>query len=343
MTKSDDLSEFFEKVKKGNMENKKFIARNNTESECVEPPIAFNSSNDCFVSEFNRGDFEKNAERRWAANDDKFWACQQSYEELPSGLYRPMYSNSVGHFLEKQILDTDEILVLPDTASEDVLEEIRKFWGLKDVFHARGFIHKRGILLWGKPGSGKTSTIQLIIKSLIQEHNGIAIFAGHHDVTSNCLQMLRKIEPARPLIVIMEDIDALVMEYGESGYLALLDGESQVSNVVFIATTNYPERLDRRFVDRPSRFDTIKHILMPGEAARRVYLKAKESTLENDELENWVNLSKGFSIAHLKEMIISNRCYGKPIDEVVKRLRKMNNNKTLSSDNADENDFGIGF
>ena len=137
-------------------------------------------------------------------------------------------------------------------------------------------------------------------------------------------------------------MDALVYEYGESGYLAMLDGESQVSNVVFIATTNYPEKLDKRFVDRPSRFDTIQLIPMPGEAARRVYLQIKEITLVDEELEHWVDISKGFSIAHLKEMIISNRCYGRPIEKVVKRLRKMNKTH-LTSDDAVENDDKMGF
>lgn len=340
---SDDLNDFFDKVRTGEAERQKTEKDGNTPSprgsrggDCAEEvPM------DERAGDFNKGSFEDVAERRWAASDGKFWACQQTYDELPAGLYRPHHSNSIGYYLDKQTVDTDDIIILPDTASEGVLEEIEKFWTLKEEFIKRGFIHKRGVLLWGNPGSGKTSTIQLTIKAIV-EAGGIALFANNPDTTVNCLQMMRKIEPTRPLVVILEDLDALVYEFGESGYLAMLDGESQVSNVVFIATTNYPEKLDKRFVDRPSRFDTIQLIPMPGEAARRVYLQTKEITLVDGELEHWVDISKGFSIAHLKEMIISNRCYGKPIEKVVKRLRKMNKNQ-LTSDDAVENDDKMGF
>lgn len=332
---NDDLTTFFDKVNRGERERQEF----NDNSTCPEP-IGCDAAEEV-GGIFDKGTFSEDAERRWAASDDQFWACQQTYNELPAGLYKPLHSSQIGYYLEKQIIDTDDIIVLPDTASDDVLDEIEKFWGLKQEFDKRGFIHKRGFLLWGNPGSGKTSTIQLTIKKIVDD-GGIAVFAGHHETTANCLQMMRKIEPDRPLVVIMEDLDALIHEYGESGYLALLDGEAQVSNVVFIATTNYPERLDRRFVDRPSRFDTIKLIRMPGAAARRVYFQAKEVTLVDDELDKWIELSEGFSIAHLKEMIISNRCYDKPIEKVVKRLRKMNKNK-LTSDDAVESTDTMGF
>ena len=281
------------------------------------------------------------AEKRWASDNERFWACKTTYDVLPAGLYKPMHSNQIGFYMEKQIIDTDELIVLPDTASEQVLQEIEKFWGLKEQFDNHGFIHKRGILLWGDPGSGKTATIQLLLKSIIEKGN-IALFAGNPHVTTNCLQMIRRIEPERAMIVIMEDLDAMVYEHGEAEYLAMLDGESQVSNVVFVATTNYPEKLDKRFIDRPSRFDTIKLIPMPGSDARRVYLQTKDPTLKGKELETWVRLSDGFSVAHLKEMIISNRCYNIEIEKVVKRLSFMRKRK-ITSDNAVRTETEFGF
>ena len=107
---------------------------------------------------------------------------------------------------------------------------------------------------------------------------------------------------------------------------------------MFIATTNYPERLDKRIMDRPSRFDRIIKIDMPSAKSRETYLKIKEPTLTKDELREWVMLSDGFSIAHMKEMIISNRLYGIPIKQVVKRLSVMK--KTSSSS---DNDAVIGL
>jgi hypothetical protein len=84
---------------------------------------------------------------------------------------------------------------------------------------------------------------------------------------------------------------------------------------VFLASTNYPDRLDRRFVDRPSRFDTIRYVGMPTGAARRAYLKTKEPSLTDWELALWVDLTEEFSLAHLRDLIIAVRCFGQPSDK----------------------------
>jgi ATP-dependent 26S proteasome regulatory subunit len=55
--------------------------------------------------------------------------------------------------------------------------------------------------------------------------------------------------------------------------LSVLDGENQVDKVLNIATTNYPEKLDRRLVGRPRRFDRLIYIDMPNHVVRREYFK----------------------------------------------------------------------
>jgi len=279
--------------------------------------------------------------RRWSSDDSRFWGCKETYDVIPAGLYKAETSNAIGYYLEKQIIDTDTLMILPDTESESVLNEIYKFWELKPEFDKRGFIHKRGILLYGDPGSGKTCTIQLLLERVI-EKGDIAIFGDNPRILAGCLQMVRRIEPDRQIVVLLEDFDDLVSNYGESEYLALLDGECQVSNIVFVATTNYIELLDKRFTDRPSRFDKIVMIPFPNAKSRRLYLKTKEPSLEDDELDKWVKLSQGFSIAHLKEMIIANRCLGQEIEEVVARLGKMSERK-FNSEDAREKRTKIGF
>jgi hypothetical protein len=153
-------------------------------------------------------------------------------------------------------------------------------------------------------------------------------------------KILRTIEPERQIIAILEDIDALTEKHGESEYLALLDGESQVNNIVFVATTNYPERLDRRFVDRPSRFDTLRYIGMPADSARRAYLHAKIG--DDPVLDEMVEQSDGFSIAHLRELVILTQCFGHPVGSALQRLRKTINGKPSSDRAPDAPGFGFG-
>lgn len=281
--------------------------------------------------------------KRWGAIDGTaFYGVAETHDKMPPGFYRCTFRDMVGPVLVRQNVETDKLLELPDDAGMSIISEFKAFWEIGDKFRERGFLHKRGFLLWGPPGSGKTSTLQLLVKRLIDNQQGVVLLVDHPHPAAACLQLARGIEPTRPMIAILEDIDALVQRYGENEYLSLLDGEAQVDNIVFIATTNYPERLDWRFVDRPSRFDTIRYIGMPSAAARRLYLKIKEPSLTNDELDLWVGASDGFSIAHLKEMIIAVRCFGQPLKEVVDRLEEMQQRKP-TSEQAPDRPLSFGF
>ena len=277
----------------------------------------------------------------WSANDDIFFGAHDTHATLPPGAYECCIGDQIGPYLKRLPIQVDDLLELPDSASEEVLKEFDRFWELKSAFSDRGFIHKRGIMLWGPPGAGKTSAIQLMARSIIQKQEGVVIYAGNAEVTALCLKLVRKIEQHRPLILVFEDIDALIRINGEHSYLALLDGEAQVGGLVSIATTNYPERLDKRFVDRPSRFDTIKYIGMPSAAARHEFLRVKEPSLSELELKQWVKKSEGFSLAHLKEMIIAVKCFGQALNEVVDRMEEM---RTLAPDSEKSPDRQVvGF
>lgn len=277
---------------------------------------------------------------RWSARGDLYLGVGETYAQLPPGLYR-CTETQMGPALVKQRVETDNLLELPDDAGSAIISEFATFWEIGEKFRQRGFLHKRGFLLWGPPGSGKTSTVQLLVKRLIEDQKGVVLFLDNPHLAAACLQMARKIEPHRPMIAIMEDMDALVRKFGENEYLALLDGEAQVDNIVFLASTNYPELLDKRFVDRPSRFDTIRYIGMPSAEARRVFLQAKEPSLQGDELELWVRRSDGFSVAHLKEMITAVKCFGQTLNEVVGRLDDMKVRRPTSEDSPDR--VGVGF
>jgi len=272
----------------------------------------------------------KDGDRAWASSDEKFWSVSGSYDSMPAGVYRPRQSQQ-GFYLEKAVLAVDDLMNFPDSASINVIKEIERFWTMKERFTSHGFIHKRGILMWGDPGSGKTATIQLILKSHV-DRGGLVLLADLPYNTTACMQMIRRVEPNRELLVIMEDLESLVQRYEDAEFLAMLDGESQVDNVVFLATTNYPERLDKRFVDRPSRFDTVVLVPFPSEAARRHYFVNKLPDLSEEDVKKWVKLSSGFGVAHLKEMVVSYICFDNSIEDIAERLRSMTKREFNSDD-----------
>lgn len=265
--------------------------------------------------------------RMWAVYGGRnYSACEMAVTALPPGQYTVDANDTIGIFFRKEDINLDELMILPDSKSSEVISEIERFWTLEDKFRDFGYLWKRGVMLWGPPGSGKTSTLQIISKNIV-DSGGISLYVNNPDMTSRGLKSLRGVEPARPIVIMLEDIDAIIEEYGESDLLALMDGELQIDNVVFVATTNYPERMDRRFINRPSRFDIVKKIGMPSADARRVYLSTKNKRIakkgQEHELERWIAESKDFSIAHLKELIISVEVFGQTLTEAGTRLRKM--------------------
>lgn len=279
--------------------------------------------------------------RRWARSDDIFWQASETIERLEPAFYKFTDVPNIGPALLRSSISTDGLIHVPDTVGERVLAEFETFWGLRERFQSRGFLHKRGIMLWGPPGSGKTCSLMLMSDQIINKHGGIVCLIEHPLLAAACLQMIRKIEPDRPIVALMEDLDALIQRHGENAFLALLDGETQVDRICYIATTNYPERLDRRFVDRPSRFDTVEFIGMPTSAARRVYLQAKEPTLRGAELDDWTGATDGFSIAHLRELIILVRCFEQPLPKAIERLEKMRLRPPSSDKAPDRAAFGF--
>lgn len=241
-------------------------------------------------------------------------------QTLPPGTYKPYMAESRLLFKPTKIF-TDKLIEFPDTVIDDVLKQIDLFWTKKAKFQQLGFSHKRGILLAGPPAGGKSSLIAISMQKMVKSGN-LVLIAEHPGLIALALQQLREVEPERPVVIIWEDLDAVVKRYGESEVLAVLDGESQVSNVMFIATTNFPEDLEQRITNRPSRFDRIEVIGMPSAAARRLYLEAKVGKTEHDGVD-LVKETDGLSIAHLRELIVSVWCLDLPVKETLNRLRKM--------------------
>jgi hypothetical protein len=274
----------------------------------------------------------------WSVVADRFYPCEKAVERLPPGYYVPMADHR-SIYLQRTQVDIDQLMVFPDSKSEYILAEIEKFWRSKARYDAHGLLWKRGVILTGPPGSGKTSVVHQVSNKVI-EAGGIAVYCSNPGLTANALRIIRTIEKGRPLVLIMEDIDAIISGDGESDLLALLDGELQISNILHIATTNYPERLDPRFIQRPSRFDDIVEIGMPSSEAREVYLRAKNPRLSDEERARWVAGTEGFPIAAIKEVIISVECLGRPLEPSLERVAKMLGRKPSSEDSKKNH---IGF
>lgn len=261
-----------------------------------------------------------------------FVASGNTIKAIPSGFYSLDRSN-IGIIFNKQNLSVDDWLVFPDSLMNDILKEITAFWKKADLFEKYGFLHKRGYMFYGPQGSGKSILVQQILSGLIQEEGGIVLDGDTNpDLLVKAIEIVRQIEPHRKIICLFEDIDAIICRYGEEQLLSFLDGESNTNHVLNIATTNYPEKLDPRIVNRPRRFDRVIKINMPSEVMRRIYLAEKLKIEDQEELTGYVNSTEGFSFAGLAELVISIKCFDKTFDEAVEILKKLMTKKKSSGE-----------
>jgi chromosomal replication initiation ATPase DnaA len=301
-------------------------------SEINEPKIIMTNYSDKLSMDYTEKDPSTNtnsASPAWwgKLQDEEFVPAFESVDKVPSGIYEIVWNRQLSqHTIKKQPFKTDELYQLPSYEIQDILKDIQNFWDRRDKYREYNFVHKRGILMYGEPGCGKSGIIQLISKQLI-ENDGIILNIKNNDDVEYFIDFIatfRKIEPNRPLIVLLEDIDSIAGEnnHSTSKLLNILDGVKQIEDVVYIATTNYPEKLQERITNRPSRFDRRYKVELPNEEIREAYIrhKLKDEDLKNVNISEWVKRTEGMSLSHLKEVVISTIVMGKEFEEVMDNL-----------------------
>lgn len=243
----------------------------------------------------------------------------KTQERLDPGIYN-LKSSMSGIYFEVHNLNTDEIIRFDDARHKEVLEEIQKFWTLKDNFSNMGFSHKRGILLYGDPGTGKSALTRLVMEDMVNSGDVIFICDEAYTLKSG-LQKFREVEKERQVVCIIEDIDGL-LRYGEKSILELFDGDYQCDNVLFLATTNYVDKIPPRVL-RTGRFDRKLEISNPPKEGRLAYLRHKLATYEDSSrLGEIADKTDGFSFAQLREYLVAVYCLQQDETKVIDRIKK---------------------
>ncbi len=203
-------------------------------------------------------------------------------------------------------------LVLPGSLASDVRHDARRFFSRRDFYEAHRLPWKRGLLLIGPPGNGKTHTVRALLNELERPIIVVRSFQGRNSTSAGGIeQVFSRARRVAPVVIVLEDLDCLVDDASRSLLLNELDGVARNTGLFVIATTNHPEKLDRSLLDRPSRFDRKFHFPLPDVQSRRAYLTkltARETEalqLSPDVIETLVERTEGFTFAYLKELLLS--------------------------------------
>lgn len=240
------------------------------------------------------------------------------YDKLPPGLYQVKFSNNSGLYCTNIDLKVDELYEFSDSITSSLLDEVSDFWNKSELYKENNLVHKRGILLCGSAGTGKTSYINMLSKELI-DRGGIVFKVSNIRTFEYYVEFIkhgfRKIEKTTPVITIIEDIDQYMDV--ETELLDFLDGQFHLDHHVILATSNNTEDLPDTIL-RPSRLDLLIEVPNPSEKTRREYFEYKK--VDTEMINTLVEKSDNFSFADLKELYICVFVFGFSLEDSIDRI-----------------------
>lgn len=130
--------------------------------------------------------------------------------KLNPGIYKVEVSREYGLYCKLVETKSDKLFIFSDSIIDDLLEEINTFWEKRDLYKENNLMHKRGILLEGYPGTGKSSIIAMLSNEIIKRKGIVFIVSGPGNLNlfvEFIVGNFREIEPNTPIITIIEDID----------------------------------------------------------------------------------------------------------------------------------------
>jgi hypothetical protein len=202
-------------------------------------------------------------------------------------------------------------LIFPQAMLDALRDDVRRFVKSKDLYARYRVPWKRGVLLLGPPGNGKTHTLRAIINETNWPCIYVKSFRGKRVDTEEGISIVfDRARRAKPCVIVLEDLDCLIDDSNRSVLLNELDGFSQNQGLLVVASTNHPEKLDRSLLDRPSRFDRKFHFGLPGPHERKRFIEhwqksvEKELSLSEQGLLSVVDGTHGFTFAYLKELTL---------------------------------------
>ena len=256
-------------------------------------------------------------------------------------------------------------LFLPEEMEKEIRNEIELFLDSRELYDKDlNLSWKRGFMLIGPPGNGKTLLIKTISKYYALEMQDIKNAIGndgniHFDHIRESSYDMLLYPDNYPTICVLEDIDKFVTfqsgcaDHQDVGTVSLhallkaLDGIQPVDGIIIIATTNFPDTISEALVNRPGRFDKIWKINKPREQEIEKMIKHFGLSFTDDSDSKVVSSLKDLSMAFVAEFIKSMKTKYKRnefiFDEANSVLQSIHDHDKAYKNHFAEEKQAIGF
>ncbi len=215
---------------------------------------------------------------------------------------------SLLRFRDRPVMSPEE-LILPSATFADLRRQVVGVARNSARLRASGQHLKRGILLYGPPGVGKTHSVRYLVSELVD--TTVVELTGEtlHGIREAC-SVARALQPA---MIVVEDVDLIAEERSHYGgetpllftLLNEMDGLDEDADVVFLLTTNRADLLEPALASRPGRVDQAVHIELPDRESRRRLVELYRGSLAVDlsRLDAVLDRTDGVTASFLKELL----------------------------------------
>lgn len=230
-----------------------------------------------------------------------------------------MHSGEKNKGLWRSVQDVswDDVILDPAMKAK-LIEDVQGFFDSQEMYQNFKVPWKRGVILHGVPGNGKTISVKALINSLALRPQPVqSLYVKSLDACSgdkwSLQQIFQKARRMAPCLLVLEDLDSLVTDNTRSYFLNEVDGLESNDGILIIGSTNHLDRLDPAVTKRPSRFDRKYHFKLPNEEQRIAYSQYWKQKFEGSTTVDFpeeicpliAQLTEGFSFAYLKELFVT--------------------------------------
>jgi hypothetical protein len=202
-----------------------------------------------------------------------------------------------------------EKVILPDEVLDGIERQVLGVARHAPRLRASGQHLRRGVLLYGVPGTGKTHTLRYLLSGL-PGVTAVLLSGRALGMISAACSVARALQPC---LIVVEDVDLIAEEReryeGQSALLFELlnemGGLGQDIDVTFLLTTNRADLLEEALAARPGRVDHAVELPVPDADARARLVKLYQGNLVLDlaDLPTVIARTEGVTASFIKELL----------------------------------------
>jgi cell division protease FtsH len=203
-----------------------------------------------------------------------------------------------------------EDVILPEATFAAIEEHVFGIAAHRERLRASSQHLKRGLLLHGPPGAGKTLTTRYLIGRL-RDHTVVVLTGAALQFIEAAAALARSLQPA---LVMLEDVDLVAAErmphLGRTSpllfsLLNVMDGLDEDADLTFLLTTNRADALEPALAARPGRVDEAVEIKLPDPEGRRrlLALYGAGVDLELADVDAVIVRTEGVTASFIKELV----------------------------------------